>query len=121
MDLKIKDVAELLNVSETTLRRWISDGKIPFYSIEQQPRFSRTEIEDWVLSQKLAKEKQDEESHIKGKRGSKQFSLFRAIHKGGVFPKMRGDTKEEVIRTTMKSLAHKLNLDAEVLTDLLLD
>ena len=29
MDLKIKDVAELLNVSETTVRRWLKDGKIP--------------------------------------------------------------------------------------------
>lgn len=55
MDLKIKDVADLLNVSETTIRRWLSDGKIPAYRINHQYRFNRLEIEDWVMSQKLDK------------------------------------------------------------------
>ena len=50
MDLKLKDVAELLNVSEPTIRRWISDGKIPYYRLDNQLRFSRNEIESWLLS-----------------------------------------------------------------------
>ena len=33
MDLKIKDVAELLSVSETTIRRWVTEGKIPVYRL----------------------------------------------------------------------------------------
>ena len=39
MDLKIKDVAELLNVSESTIRRWISEGKIPTYRMNQHYYF----------------------------------------------------------------------------------
>ena len=90
MDLKIKDVAEMLNVSETTIRRWLSDGKIPAYKINQQYRFSRSEIEDWVMKHKL---KDDEgvspfslnssakSFSIRG--GQKQYSLYRALHKGG--------------------------------------
>ena len=50
MDLKLKDVAQLLDVSEDTVRRWISDSKIPYYRLNQQYRFSRSEIENWVLS-----------------------------------------------------------------------
>ena len=53
MDLKIKDVAELLNVSETTIRRWLKDGKIPAYQLNHQYRFSRGEIEDWMMKCKL--------------------------------------------------------------------
>ena len=53
MDLKIKDVAELLNVSETTVRRWLKDGKIPAYQLNHQYRFSRGEIEDWMMKCKL--------------------------------------------------------------------
>ena len=53
MDLKIKDVADLLNVSETTIRRWLAEGKIPAYRINHQYRFSRYEIQDWVMSHKL--------------------------------------------------------------------
>mgnify|MGYP003330610149 CR=1 FL=1 len=48
MDLKIKDVAELLNVSETTIRRWLVGGQIPAYRLNHQYRFSRLEIENWM-------------------------------------------------------------------------
>ena len=131
MDLKIKDVADLLNVSETTIRRWLSENKIPAYKINHQYRFSRIEIEDWVMSQKLGNKKDvvpseslnaipENEEQTSGA-GRKQFSLYRAIHKGGVFHDVLGETKEEIIRTAMQGMAGDLNLDADVITELLLD
>lgn len=125
MDLKIKDVADLLNVSETTIRRWLTENKIPAYKINHQYRFSRTEIEAWVMSQKLGQsygalsplsERKKENSG-----GSKQFSLYRAIHKGDVVYNVPGQTKEEVIRTAMKLVDKDLNLDSDGISDLLLD
>ena len=126
MDLKVKDVAELLNVSEKTIRRWLATGKIPAYRLNHQYRFSRIEIENWMMGfkQEAAKEGfllKDEPSATLSKGGLQQFSLYRAIHNGGVFPHAEGETKEEVIRTTMKVVAPKLGLDAEVLSELLLD
>ena len=105
MDLKIKDVADLLNVSETTIRRWLGDGKIPAYRINHQYRFSRIEIEDWVMSQKLGRvngtSPSGEDSPLAeqimvSKGGSKQFSLYRALHKGEVFYDIPGRSKEEI-------------------------
>ena len=64
MDLKIKDVAELLSVSETTIRNWLVEGKIPFYRMEEQFRFSRSEIEDWLNKQ--ANEYETEEQYYGG-------------------------------------------------------
>jgi len=134
MDLKIKDVADLLNVSETTIRRWILDGKIPTYRINQHYYFSRSEIENWVISHKLittngsspfTQPKEVEISQPSSKLnktgGNKQFSLFRAIHKGDVLHCVAGKTKDEIIRNTMKKVAKQLHIDAEVMTDLLLD
>lgn len=135
MDLKIKDVADLLNVSEKTIRRWIFDGKIPAYRINQHYRFSRTEIENWVISHKLgkthgvspfseAKKKEEQVSSSpleKNTGGVKQFGLLRAIHKGGVLHQVPGANKEEVIRATMKTVAKDLHVDSEVMIDLLLD
>ena len=53
MDLKIKDVAELLNVSQITIQKWVEDGLMPTYKIDSQYRFSEQEIEFWVMSHKL--------------------------------------------------------------------
>ncbi len=125
MDLKIKDVAELLRVSEVTIRRWLNDGKIPAYRINHQYRFSRIEIEKWMLDCKLKPEtllypvgeRQEEEP----KQGQQQFGLYRAINKGGILTSVPGSTKEEVIRNSMKLIAGRLNLDADVISELLLD
>lgn len=135
MDLKIKDVAELLNISETTIRRWLKDGKIPAYQLNHQYRFSRNEIEDWMLKCKLQKsktgfspfaEKQiypplDEESASAPKGGMQQFGLYRAMHKGGVLIDVPGKTKEQIIKNTMQKAAPRIGLDPDVMTELLLD
>lgn len=123
MDLKLKDVIELLNVSETTIKRWISDGKIPYYRLNNQYRFSRSEIENWVLSCKQggAFSPFDEEENAKERLGTHQFGLYRAVHKGGVYQGILGETKEEVIHNAMEKIAQDLHLDAEVITELLLD
>ena len=122
MDLKLKDVAQLLDVSEATVRRWITESKIPYYRLHQQYRFSRSEIENWVLSSKQEGQFSPFESEeVEWKLGSQQFGLFRAIHKGGVYLDVEGDSKEEVICSAMKKIAQDLHLDAEVMTELLLD
>ena len=131
MDLKIKDVAQLLNVSETTIRRWLNEGIIPAYRIKHQYRFSRIEIENWVMSRKMnhsaRKEKmvglntQEAEKLLANQMGTHAFSLYRAIHKGGVIENVEGDTKTEVIQNAVSIMANKLSLDVDVLTELLLD
>lgn len=129
MDLKIKDVADLFNVSESTVRKWINDGKIPSYRIHQQHFFSRTEIENWVISHQeednsFNKREEHPSSHatpsISGG-GSKQFCLFRAIHNGDVLQHVRGDSKEDIIRSCMRKMSKLIQTDADVMTDLLLD
>lgn len=132
MDLKIKDVADLLNVSETTIRRWLVDGKIPAYRINHQYRFSRIEIEDWVLKHKLGKNQEGVSpfnsqpsplEHVENgtKGGIKQYGLLRAIHNGKVLTNVAGQTKEKVIENTTDIIAKEYNLDADVLSELLLD
>ena len=144
MDLKIKDVTELLNVSESTIRRWLLDGKIPAYRLNRQYRFNRQEIEDWVLHRKLGRvreavpfaeetlsdaaehgmrslQEEDELEHKNSPPRLQQFSLYRAVQRGGVYHDVPGNTKEEVIRYAMKTVAEQFTLDADVLTELLLD
>src|SRR5690242_8703769 len=137
MDLKIKDVAELLSVSETTVRRWLTDGKIPAYRLNHQYRFSRIEIENWMMDCKLkpAEEgispfeekqiypplKQEEKTAGSSQAGTLQFALYRAIHQGDVFIDAPETDKEDLIRSITQNVAAKLRADAEVLSEMLLD
>lgn len=132
MDFKIKDVAELLNVSQTTVRRWLNAGEIPAYKIQGQYRFSRIEIENWVLSHKLGKEAGSSpfasnqntlpsKKQPSSNKGSQKFSLFRALHKGDVFHEVPGHSKEEVIRKSTKLLSAQHNVDPDLIADLLID
>lgn len=133
MDLKIKDVAQLLNVSETTVRRWLKDGKIPAYQLNRQYRFNRSEVEDWMVKCKLnlAKggfslfeerqiyPKSDQEEAGRG--GTKQFGLYRAMHKGGVVADVSSKSKKQLIEAVMQKTASRLGLDPDVAVELLLD
>ncbi|MDB2613713.1 PTS sugar transporter subunit IIA [Chlamydiales bacterium] len=125
MDLKMGDVSKMLKVSETTIRRWLSEGKIPSYKLGNQYRFSPMEIEEWVIKRKIGQNsshpiKTHEEEEIPAQ-GSNQYSLYRAIHKGTVFSNIQGDTKEEVIKQAMGPLSEQMNLDPELMTELLLN
>lgn len=50
-----------------------------------------------------------------------QFSLFRAIHRGGIFTDIRSTKKEDLIRETMDRVSDDLGMDPHVMADLLLD
>jgi excisionase family DNA binding protein len=48
-----RDVAELLQVSERTVERWMAEGSIPYVPLPKrgawsEPRFLRAEIVDWM-------------------------------------------------------------------------
>ena len=45
--LTSKEVAELLNISDYTIKRFAREGRIPDRKIGRQWRFSRQEIDDW--------------------------------------------------------------------------
>lgn len=115
MDLKIQDVAAMLNVSETTIQSWIVDGRLPAYRIEEEWRFNRMEVEDSIMANKLTA---SDSATTSG--GSLQFSLYRALHKGMVLQEVCGATKDTVITNAVNAMAKELQLDAQVLTDLLL-
>lgn len=116
MDLALQEVAELLTVSETQILKWISEGTIPSYHINDSYRFNRQEIEAWVISQREPFEEDSLQRH-----GLLRYNLFRALNNGDVHTDVEADSKETVIRTTMKKIAPLLRLDVEVLTEVFID
>ena len=56
-----------------------------------------------------------------GRGGTKQFRLYRAMHKGGVVADVSAKSKTQLIKAVMQKTAPRLGLDPDVAVELLLD
>ena len=100
MRLTIKDLSELLSVSEKTIRRWIKEGSIPAYRINGQYRFNRTEILEWSTSRRLnapVEIFQEPES-------AQMMSLTEALTTGGVCYRISGSDKQSALKAVVEVL-----------------
>ncbi len=116
MELKIKDIVDLLQVSEKTVYRWIKEKKIPCYRINHQYRFNRAEINEWILSSKI----ELSSSLINLTIPYRQDSLAQLIEKGGIVPNVDGENVREVLQNAIRRIdtPPKISKD-EILTALL--
>ncbi len=95
MKLSVKDVADLLNVSEKTIYRMIKNETIPCFRFGGQWRFDRREITSWAEDTRefsyqtaVNKPKALEQEAI---------PLAEFIKRGGIYFDVAGVTKEEAI------------------------
>ncbi len=122
MDLKKKDVADLLSVSIQTIDQLIAEGALPTYTLSGEKRFNRQEIEEWLLKMLQEHKVSLPFGEAKGDASPwQQFGLYRAIYKGDVLCHLEGNSKEEIINNVMYQTADQLGLDAEAVSDLLLE
>jgi len=121
VDLKVNDVAELLNISEDAIYELLSEGKIPAYKIGGEYRFDPLDIESWISQRKDPVTLERIRETLGKKLGSLTFSLFRAIYRGSVFEDIKGKDKKEIINEAVRRFSKDLDMDADVLTVLLTD
>jgi excisionase family DNA binding protein len=50
--MTVKDVADYLNVDEKTIYRLSQRGKLPAFKVAGSWRFQRSDIKNWIISQK---------------------------------------------------------------------
>ncbi|MCB1212944.1 MAG: PTS sugar transporter subunit IIA [Chlamydiia bacterium] len=119
MDLKLDEVAELLQVPQETVKQWVDEGRLPGYSFCEEYRFCRNEIDNWMIQAGCYP--RDREAAADHSKSGDAYSLYRAAYRGGVLHDIEGETKEEVIRQVLTTVAPKLQLDFEIAYELLLD
>lgn len=115
MQISVKELAAMLNVTERTVYRWIKEQTIPFYKVHDQYRFNRVDILDWATANKI------EVSHqIINDSADKQISglsLTEAIKKGGIHYRIEGKDK----KTLLSAVINLLNLPDDVKKGTLLE
>ncbi|RJP73093.1 MAG: helix-turn-helix domain-containing protein [Ignavibacteriales bacterium] len=114
MDLKIKDVVELLQVTEKTVYRWIKEKKIPCYRINHQYRFNRSEINEWILSNKI------ELSGSLINLGFNNSSLLTLIERGGIISGIPGKDVKEILTNAIDKVLTPSGLSKEEILQALL-
>ena len=118
MQLSVKDVAGLLNVSEKTIYRWIKQQIIPAYRINEQYRFNRAELLEWATSRRIQISpdifKEGEPSQIP------LPNLADALKAGGVTYRVGGTDKASVLRAVVDILHLPEEVDRDFLYQVLL-
>jgi len=113
MQLTVRDVAGLLEVSEKTVYRWIDDGKLPGYRISGQYRFNRAELLAWATASKLQVssgmllEPESAETSMP--------SLDEAVQAGGIHYRVSGNDPASCLRNVVAMLPLPEEVDREFL------
>ncbi len=109
MDLKIKDIAELIEVPENTVKKWIDSGKIPAYKVKNQFYFNKSEIHEWILVNKI----EVSDKILDLKLTSRPVIIADLIRDGGIHYEITGENICSVIGTAVSRIPLKGDLERE--------
>jgi PTS system nitrogen regulatory IIA component len=118
MKLLVKDAARLLGVSDKTIYRWIKQGSIPAYRLNEQYRFNRAELLEWAtarripVSPEIFREEESESTSLP--------HLTEALRAGGIYYRIGGDDKASVLHHVVETLRLPGEVDREFLYEVLL-
>jgi PTS system nitrogen regulatory IIA component len=113
MQLTVRDISKLLNISERTIYRWIKEKSIPAYKIHDQYRFNRSEIMDWATANKIGvsceifKEPDGDQNQ--------PLRLTEALQKGGIHYRVGGRDKAAVLKSVVDLLPLPEDVNREFL------
>lgn len=100
MDLKIRDIVELLGLPEKTVLKMIQEDKIPAYKMGHQYRFSKAEINEWILANKIVTTDKILDMNL----SQRPVELADLLKKGGIHYGVAGTSVGEVIRNAIAAI-----------------
>ncbi|MGA2448745.1 MAG: PTS sugar transporter subunit IIA [Polyangiaceae bacterium] len=116
MELSIRDVARLLQVSEDTVFRWAREHELPAHRANGEYRFNRVELQEWATHKGLPVSPE-----LFAPRGLVRLlpSLRGAIERGGVYHDIPGGARESVLYAVTRVPGIPATIPRERLYDLL--
>jgi PTS system nitrogen regulatory IIA component len=118
MKLSVKEAARLLSVSEKTIYRWIQKEVIPAYRIHEQYRFNGAELMEWATSRRIGAV--PESLLAPSGPSSAPISLSEALEAGGIFYRISGSTRDQVLADIVTHLRLSDGIDRDKLLNLLI-
>jgi PTS system nitrogen regulatory IIA component len=118
MELSVRDSAKLLKVSEKTIYRWVKQGKLPAYKVNEQYRFHRAELLEWATAQRInvsAEIFHEPEDHT-----AQSARLADALRAGGIHYRIGGGDKVAVLGAIVEVMRLPEEVDRQFLLQVLL-
>ena len=118
MQLTVRDVSKFLNVSDSTVTRWIKERGLPARHVAGQYRFNRAELLEWSTTHKikvsleLFDRLEPEEEPAP--------TLAAALEAGGIFYQLQDTSKDRALRALLEVLPLPDEIDRELLLRLFL-
>jgi PTS system nitrogen regulatory IIA component len=101
MQLGVREAARLLGVSEKTVYRWIKEGKLPAYRINEQHRFNRAELLEWATSRRISVSPEIFEEPEETTRAPIP-TVGDALEAGGIHYRVAGTDKASVLKAVVE-------------------
>ncbi len=117
MNLLVKDVARLLNVSDKTVYRWVQQGALPAYRVNDQVRFNRAEILEWATSRRMPV---SPDIYREPEGSSSMPTVAEALKEGGIQYRIEGANKAAVLASVVEHLRLPVEVDRSFLLSVLL-
>jgi len=118
MNLSVKDAARLLSVSEKTIYRWIKQEVVPAYRVHEQYRFNRAELIEWATARRISV---DPEAFRDPDADARPLpTLGDALEVGGIFYRLAGTGREEVLADVVAHLRLPEEVDRSYLLKVLI-
>jgi PTS system nitrogen regulatory IIA component len=118
MQLSVREAAQLLNVPENTVYRWIQKGELPATKIHDQYRLNRAELLEWATSQRISVSADifRDADHAAAPAGG----LAEALRAGGIHWNVPGADKLSVLSAVVELMPLSEEVDRQFLLQLLL-
>jgi PTS system nitrogen regulatory IIA component len=118
LELKVREVARLLNVAEDTVYRWARKGTLPAHRVHDQFLFNRVELQEWAAVHKHKVSPELFAAADDSQDGSPD--LLSAIERGGITHDLPGATREEVLSAIARLPGIPSRVNRDLLHQLLL-
>jgi PTS system nitrogen regulatory IIA component len=118
MQLTVRDVGKFLNVSESTVTRWIKQRGLPAQYVGGQYRFNRAELLEWATANRI-KVSVEMFDHLESE-DEPVPSLAEALEAGGIFYQLQDTSKDRALRALVQVLPLPDGIDRELLLRLFL-
>ena len=118
MQLTVKEIARLTDVTEKKVREWIRNEGLPAYVVKEIYRCNRAELLEWATTHKIAVSPEIFQGEDRSE--ERLPSLAEALESGGIQHRVAGKDKTAVLKSVVKLLPLPENVEREFLLSALL-